>query len=143
MLTRHVGRIASPFLLLTAVATGVVAFGYVRLLDVQGTPVGQSSRTAWVLAVLLLVAATALAGAFTSVAAWRAVASGIAVGVLLPLGFLAAFSIGTPLLLGGVLAAFGWAGALLEDPSRSVKIRSCVACVGSVLALALGFVVSA
>lgn len=142
MLTRHVGRIASPFLLLAGVATGVVAFGYVRLLDEQGTPVWQSSRTIWVLAVLLIVTAIALVGAFTTAAAWRAVASGIAVGTLLPLGFIAAFSIGTPLILGGLLGAFGWAGAVQEDASRSAKTRSSLACVVSIAVLVAGFVLS-
>lgn len=142
MLTRHVGRIASPFLLLAAVAVAVTSFGYVRLLEEQGTPVWQSTRTSWVFAVLVVVAAIAAVGAFTSAARLRAVAAAIATGVLLPLGFIAAFSIGTPLVLGGILAAVGWAGAWQEDPSRSTKTRAVVACVVSIAILVVGFVLT-
>jgi hypothetical protein len=142
MLTRHVGRIASPFLLLAAVATATTALGYVRLLGEQGTPVGQSSRTLWVLAVIVVAAASAVIGAFTRAAGWRATTAGVVAGLLLPLGLIAAFSIGTPLLLGGVFAVLGWAGGIREDPSRPAKTRSAVACVVAIAVLIAGFILT-
>lgn len=81
-----------------AVAAGTIAIAYVRLVDTES-----DSPRAWFLGGLVVASLLAGYGAVRS-APRRAEAVAISGVVLIPLGILAIFSIGLPILITGVVA---------------------------------------
>lgn len=115
MSARPFDRIASPHLGIASVAVAATAAGYLNLLGQQGSlDAALVPRVAVVVALLVTSVAISGLGTFAHSAKIRAVASAACAGLLLPLGVLAAFSIGTPLLLSGLLAVVAWRRALRD-----------------------------
>ncbi|HTS15402.1 MAG TPA: hypothetical protein VMH24_07025, partial [Candidatus Sulfotelmatobacter sp.] len=99
---------------------------------------GVSGRVLVVAATMAVAGAASVVGAVTSSPTTRATLAAIAAGPLLPLGVLAAFSIGLPLLVAGLLALGAWIGALRDEGSTRTLIWSVVAALGAAALLAVG-----
>jgi hypothetical protein len=134
---RSFGRVASPYLGLAGIATAASSIVYVRLLGQQGDLPGVDGRQAFVLALLIGLTWTAAVGAFARSATVRAAAAAASAAALLPLGFLALFSIGVPLLLAGGLAVMAWIGAA-KRIGRQALIPSAVGAGAALTILAVG-----
>jgi hypothetical protein len=99
---------ASPYLGVVSVVTAATAFGYTRLLRQQADWPGMDARQALVLTLLIAFAIVGAIGTFARPVAVRAAAAAACAGGLLPLGFLALFSIGSVLMAAGTLAVIAW-----------------------------------
>ncbi len=132
------GGVASPLLGVTCVIVSVATLGYLALLWQQGSFPGIDARIAVVLALLVGFAILSGVGAVAESVRVRAVVSAACAGGLLPLGVLALFSIGLPLLIAGVLALVVWLTALRDSSSRETIIQSLAAAVTAVGLLGLG-----
>ena len=98
--------VAWPGVVAAGIATAVVV-PYAFLLDGNGEGADGRARILFVTVSLAGGAVAALLGSFTREAGLRPLLLGAAGGVLLLWGCLAAFSIGAPLVLAGVLALVG------------------------------------
>lgn len=136
---RSARHITSPPLAIAGAVVMGTEIGYVRLLSEQGSFPSIDARVAWVLIVLLGMAVLAGIGAVARSPAVRAALAAACAAVLLPLGVLAAFSIGLPLLAAGTIAVAVWGGALRETSDRSA-FPSITAGIAAFVALALGLV---
>lgn len=138
---RHDGRIGNLYLGISSVAVAATTVGYVGLLSQQGSLNGFDARIAFVLALLIGSAILGGIGTFTPSATTRATTAGACAGALLPLGILAAFSIGLLLLDAGAFALPAWRVALREASTRSATVQSVAGFIGIVVWV-LGFVIT-
>lgn len=115
-----------------AVAGGVTTVGYLRLISEQGTPM--SGRIAFFATFIALMSVLALVGAVIQPRDDR-IAQVAFVGAaagFLGAGFVALFSIGTPILLAGVLAL------IAARPLRAPGLATAGAIAGALALLAGG-----
>lgn len=97
------------------------------LLDQQGTPLS-NPRVAFIAASIAVLIVLTAGGALVRSASVRAKLLGLATPGLLGVGFIAAWSIGTPLLLAGILS--GWVAL---SAARASAIRPLRGVLGGVL----------
>ena len=132
-------RVRSRTLGIACVLVAATTGGYVALLGEQGSLAEFAPRVAFVLTVLVGLTILTGVAAFTDAPARRATLAAACAGGLLPLGFLAAFSIGLPLLGAGSLALLGWRSALRDPRAGRLTGQSGAAALAAVLVLAIGF----
>jgi hypothetical protein len=135
-------RVANPPLGVVSVITAVTAIGYAWLLAGQGSIPGIDARVAWVLTVLVGLSVLTAIGTFIRSPVARATIAAASAGALLPLGFLAAFSIGVPLMAAGAIACIVCLSALRQASSRRATVQSTAAGIAAVAVLVIGFVVT-
>lgn len=133
------GRLASPYLGVVSVALVATAYGYGRLLAQQGDWPDVDARQAFVLSLLVALAIMSALGTFARRVAIRAAIAAACVGALLPLGFLAQFSIGLVLVVAGFLALIAWAHAAAPARRRETFAVSAASAVVAIAVLATGF----
>jgi hypothetical protein len=140
---QSVGRVVSPFLGIASVVTAATAFGYTRQLEQQGSWPAIDGRVALVLG--LLPGSTILAGigTFTRSRALHAYVAATCAAVLLPLGFLALFSIGLPLMAAGALAFATWITETRGVLSHRERVASVGAAIAALVVLAIGLISTA
>jgi hypothetical protein len=129
-------QVASPYLGLVSVVAAVSSFGYARLLDQQGDWPGIDPRQSFVLAILIAVAVVSAIGTFARPAFVRAASAAFCAFLLLPLGVLAAFSIGLVLIVAGGFAVAAW---LSIPRSQRVLVVSAISALAAIGTLTLGF----
>ncbi len=132
-------RVKSRTLGVACVLVAATTGGYVALLGEQGSLAAFAPRVGFVLAVLVGLAILSGVAAFTEAPARRATMAAACAGGLLPLGFLAAFSIGLPLLGAGSLALLAWRSAVRDPGAGRLTGQSGVAALAAVVVLAIGF----
>lgn len=103
---------------------------------------GVSGRVLVVAVTMAVAGAVSAGGAVTSSPTSRAKLAAFAAGGLLPLGVLAAFSIGLPLLVAGLLALAAGFRALSDDSSVPSVISAVVAALAAAALLGVGFLVT-
>lgn len=120
-----------------AVVAAVIAAAddalYVILIRSQGTFPDDRGRVIFVAGFLAAVATVALGAALLTAPKARVVLLGAATGALFALGTLAAFSIGMPLLIAGVLTAMAWtraADAGQPDTGTALPVAFALAAAG-------------
>ena len=135
-------RFPGPLLAMVAVLTASAAIGYVRLLAEQGDWPALDPRQAFVLAVLIACSVGSIAAAFARSPVLRAAWAAASAGALLPLGVLALFSVGLPLICAGGIAVIAWLGAARDGRDRRTTVTSAVSAVAALAILATGFVLT-
>lgn len=135
---RLLGGVASPLLGVTCVIVSAATLGYLVLLGQQGSFPGIDARIALVLALLVGFAILSGVGALAESVRLRAVVAAACAAGLLPLGVLALFSIGLPLVIAGGLAFVVWLTAVRDSSSRETIIQSLAAAATAVGLLGLG-----
>ena len=130
-------RVRRALALAAAVAGSVTDVGYLRLITEQSTEI--SGRVVFFAAFVALMSALAVAG---GIAVARGVRDGPvilvgAAGGFVGAGFIAAFSVGTPLLLAAALAI------IAASPLRGSRGRAAAAFVGPLVLLVVGLVLTA
>jgi len=116
--------------------TAVSSFGYARLLDQQGDWPEIDARQSFVLALLIAVAAVSAIGTFARPALVRAASAAFCAFALLPLGVLAAFSIGLVLIVAGAFAIIAW---LIIPRSQAMLAASAISALAAIAILTFGF----
>ena len=124
---------------IACVLVAATAGGYVGLLGQQGSLGELEARVVFVITVLVGLAILSGSAAFTEAPARRATMAAACAGGLLPLGFLAAWSIGLPLLVAGSLAFLAWRTALRDPRAGQMALRSAAAAFAPMAVLAIGF----
>jgi hypothetical protein len=127
---------------LVSVVTGATGIGYIRLLGQQGDWPGMDARQALVLSLLVGFAIVSAIGTFARPIPVRAAISAACAGGLLPLGFVALFSIGLPLMVAGALAIIAWLGASSAARGRGTLAVSAAGAIVAIAILAGGFAVT-
>lgn len=111
----------------TAIACALASFTfviYLVLLDRQGTPLTDARVLAVSGAIALLALLTGTA-ALTRQPQWRTVLLGFGTPGLLGVGFIGAWSIGLPLLIGGILTAFAAVPAARASGWPTLRLIAC------------------
>jgi hypothetical protein len=137
---RFLTRVSSPYLGVVSVITFATAIGYVRLLGQQGDWPGIDARQAFVLTFLAGFAIVSAIGTFARSVSVRAAISAACAGGLLPLGVLALWSIGLPLMVAGALAVIVWVGGSSAPRGRDTFVVSAASSIAAIVILATGFV---
>jgi hypothetical protein len=133
-------RLASPFLGVVSVGLVATACGYGRLLAQQGDWPDMTARQAFVLSLLVALAIISAIGTIAHRVAIRAAIAAACAAALLPLGFLALFSIGLVLVVAGILALIAWVHCADAAQRRDTLALSAVSAVVAIVVLAVGFV---
>ena len=141
MRTTATSRIRSPALGAASVLAWVTTVGYVLLLAQQGTAGPIAGRIIVVAAAMLFGGLAAAIGACMPDPSVRVVLGATVAGGLVPLGVLAAFSIGFPLLVAGLLALVAAWRALPASALRTPAWAAAAAIAAAAL-LAAGFLVT-
>ncbi len=134
-------RLHSRALGAAAVLAWATTIGYVLLLVQQDTVEPLAGRVVVVAATMLLLGLAAAIGAFMPRPTSRVVLAAVVVGGLLPLGVLAAMSIGVPLVVAGLLALVAGLQALPASAPRTLLLAAAAA-IASVTLLAVGLLVT-
>ena len=132
-------RIITPYLGIVSVVTVGTAIGYIRLLVQQGNWPGIDGRQGLVLTLLAGFAAVSAIGTFARPILVRAAISAACAGGLLPLGFLALWNIGLPLMVAGFLALVAWRSLPRAARDRDTLVLSAVSAIAAIAILAAGF----
>jgi len=137
-------RVHSGALGVAAVLAFATEVGYLWIILRQQDAVepGVSGRVLVVAATMAVAGAVGVVGAVTSSPTIRAKLAAIATGGLVPLGVLAAFSIGLPLLVARLLALGACIGALRHDASTRTLIWAVVAALVAAGVLAVGLLLT-
>lgn len=135
-------RVGSPYLGIVSVVTAAVAVGYIRLLGQQGDWPGIDARQAFVLMLLGGFAIVSAVGAFARPITVRVATAAACAAGLLPLGFLALFTIGLPIVVAGALALVGWLRASGDAQRDETLVPSALGAITAIAILAVGLVVS-
>jgi hypothetical protein len=135
---RSPSQIVSPYLGVVSVVTAATAFGYTRLLGQQGDWPGIDARQALVLTLLIGFAIVSAIGTFARPVAVRAAAAAACAGGLLPLGFLALFSIGLVLMVAGALALIAWVSTPGSARQSGTLVASAASAMAAIVILAVG-----
>ena len=141
MATTATSRIRSPALGAASVLAWAATGGSVLLLAQQDTAEPIAGRIAVVAAVMLVGGLAAATGAFAPDPSIRVLLGAAVAGGLVPLGVLAAFSIGLPLLVAGLLALAA-AGRALPASGPGTAARAAAAAIAAAALLAVGFLVT-
>jgi len=139
---RSLSRVGSPYLGIVSVVTAAVAVGYIWVLGQQGDWPGIDARQTFVLTVLGGFAIVSAIGAFARPIAVRVATAAACAAGLLPLGFLAMFSIGLPLIVAGALALVGWLRASGDAQRDETLVPSAIGAISAIAILAVGLAVS-
>lgn len=139
MSDRSATRVSSPYLGVVSVVTVATAIGYIRLLGQQGDWPGIDGRQALVLTLLAGFAIVSAIGTFARPISVRAAISAACAGGLLPLGFLALWSIGLPLMVAGALAVVAWLSVASAPRRRDTLLVSGASAIAAMAILAAGF----
>lgn len=134
-------RLHSRALGVAAVLAWATTIGYVMLLAQQDAVEPLAGRVVMVASTMVVLGLAAALGTFMPSPTGRVVLASVVVGGLLPLGVLAAFSIGVPLLVAGFLALAAGLQALPASAPRTL-LWALAAAITSVALLAVGFLVT-
>jgi hypothetical protein len=134
--------VRSPYLGVVGALCAGTAVGYVRLVGQQDDLAGLDARQSVVLAVLIGFAVVGAIGAFARPIEVRAALAAACAAGLLPLGFLALFSIGLILIVAGGCAVVAWASATSAAHGREAVVPSIAGAIASIAVVALAFVVT-
>jgi hypothetical protein len=129
-------QVASPYLGLVSVVAAVSSFGYARLLDQQGDWPEIDARQWFVLGFLIALSVVSAVATFARPALVRAASAAFCAFALLPLGVLAAFSIGLVLIVAGAFAVIAW---LSIPRSQAMLAASAISALAAIAILTLGF----
>ncbi len=97
------------------VTAGTVDPLYLRYVSMQGADDPQFQRVPFVASFVALMAICAALSIPSWSARWRPLLLGVSAGGLLLLGYFAMFSIGLPLMVGGLLALYGLSRSLARE----------------------------
>lgn len=136
---RSLTRVSSPYLGMVSVVTLATEIGYIRLLGQQGDWPGIDARQGLVLALLAGFAIVSAIGTFAPSVSLREAISAACAGGLLPLGFLALWSIGLALMVAGALALIAWLSTSSTPRGRDTLVRSAASAIAAIAILAAGF----
>lgn len=137
-------RLASPYLGLSGLILTAAAIGYGFILARQGDWPHLNGRETFVLSLLVALAVMSFLGTFARLDSARAAIAAACVATLMPLGFLALFSIGFVLVAAGGLALAAWADAAADPAQRRVMFAVWAASAAVAIAVvAAGFVATA
>jgi hypothetical protein len=139
---RSLSRVGSPDLGIVSVVTAAVAVGYIGLLGQQGDWPGIDARQTFVLVLLGGFAIVSAIGAFARPISVRVATAAACAAGLLPLGFLALFTIGLPLIVAGALALLGWLRASADAQRDEALVPSALGAITAITILAVGLAVS-
>jgi hypothetical protein len=139
---RYLSRVGSPYLGIVSVVTAAVAVGYILLLAQQGDWPGIDARQTFVLMLLGGFVIVSAIGAFAHSISVRVATAAACTAGLLPLGFLALFSIGLPIIVAGALALVGWLGATGDAQRDETLVPSALGALTAIAILAVGLAVS-
>lgn len=134
-----ISRVTSPYLGVVSVVTAASAVGYIRLLGQQDDWPGINARQALVLTLLAGFAILSAIGMFARPISVRAAISAACAAGLLPLGFLALFSIGLPIMVAGALALIAWLRVFRAAGGRDTLLVSAAGAIAAIAILAAGF----
>ena len=137
-----VSRAAGVSLTIVTVATAATAFGYVRLLADQGDWPRLDPRQFFVLVFLIGLAVTGGIGTVAHSVLTRAAAAAACSVGLLALGLLALFSIGLVLIIAGVVAAYAWLMAAVQDRTGASRLASAIAASATIAVLIIGLLLT-
>jgi hypothetical protein len=139
------GRAARVLVAVSTVSLIAIVAGYIAIIRSQGAPPPDNVVTVPFVAGYLLTMAVLLAVSLAEgpgIVRLRPALRGAAAAGLLVLGFIAAFSIGVPVLITGGLATGATVLALTARPSFKATLSAVVAAIVSVVVLGVGFQIS-